>query len=115
MRSKLCPILSLQQYLVSTDRMKKGPLFLRPFSNEPMTLPTLSRLVCNFIRRACPGASPGAHDLRKVAASLALVECMNLSFVTSTMNWSSTTTFIKHYLLQTPSLSVPVATPGRNV
>ena len=112
-RSNLCPVLNLQQYLTSTSRMKKGPLFIQSLSNEPTPLHTISRLICNFIKRACPGASPGAHDLRKVAASLALVDCMNLSFVTSTMNWSSTTTFIKHYLLQTPTLSVPIATPGR--
>ena len=112
-RSNFCPIFNLQRYLESTDRIKKGPLFIRPLFNEPMSLPMIRRLVCNFIRHACQGASPGAHDLRKVAASLALVDCMNLSFVTSTMNWSSTTTFIKHYLLQTPLISVPIVTPGR--
>ena len=112
-RSSLCPVLNLQHYLKLTDRVRKGPLFIRPGTEDPMTLATLRRLICNLISRACPGASPGAHDLRKVAASLALVDCMDLSFVTSTMNWSSSTTFIKHYLLQTSPLDVPLATPGR--
>ena len=113
-RSKLCPILHLQEYLRASKNDLVGPLFKKPGTTDELPIRTLARYVCNFIRKASPRSKVSVHDIRKMASSIALVKCMKLSLVTSAMRWSSTSTFINFYLNQTSLPSSHFVTPEQN-
>ena len=112
-RSQLCPILNLQRYLDLSYPDKSGSLFKLPGSQLPMPIYTLSRLICQFINTACPRSSAKVHDIRKFASSIALIKCLDITFVTSTMKWSSPSTFIKFYLSPTTVPQLQIVTPGQ--
>ena len=113
-RSKLCPVFNLQTYLDFSSRKSTGPLFLDFKSCEAMSIQKLTRIICNFIRQGCPGVQVRVHDLRKLASSLSLIKCMNISFFANTMNWNSPSTFIKFYFQQTSLPNLEIVTPGHN-
>ena len=112
-RSRLCPVLNLQRYLETSREDESGPLFKIPGSGRPMPIYTLTRLICQLMNRACPESAARVHDLRKLAASVALIKCMSVPLVTSTMRWSSPSTFTKFYLSQTSIPSMEIVTPGQ--
>ena len=113
--SKLCPATTTQEYLLRTQKVRSGNLFLTPNNNSKMlTVHKLSYHICQIIRLADPVAKIKVHEVRKYASSCSFVNTMLVGDLTSAMNWSSPATFFKFYFTQIEPLSTPVTLPVSN-
>ena len=113
--SRLCPATTTQEYLLRTQKVRSGNLFLTPNNNSKMlTVHKLSYHICQIIRLADPVAKIKVHEVRKYASSCSFVNTMLVGDLTSAMNWSSPATFFKFYFTQIEPLSTPVTLPVSN-
>ena len=92
-----CPLLALKMYIHKCG-VYSGPLFRNSRSMCPLRPQTISRLLCGVIEEAVPDCIPKAHDVRKAAASLAWTRGLKMEEITQRAFWSSSNTFIDHYL-----------------
>ena len=69
---------SLRHYLDLTKDFTEGPLFRGESSGSPLSADLLRVKVLYFVNRADPNGNFEVHQLRKVAASLNLVEYLYL-------------------------------------
>ena len=93
----LCPVKNLFSYL-SLSRITKGPLFRNSNSGKPLLKSSVSKLLCEVIEEADPGKFPKAHDLRRVATSLAWTRGLDPSEIAQRAFWRSSSIFIDRYL-----------------
>ena len=110
--SNLCPVKGLQEYLWRTPRKRKGNIFLHPSTQEPLTVHQLSMAVCKVVFAAEPGAKASVHDVRRYASSQALMETMDVTEVTSAINWKSPHTFYRFYMAPMEPLSIEASLPS---
>ena len=113
--SKLCPVTCLKQYL-KVSKLTDGPLFVHPVKNKVLSKFLLSKLICDFIKGFDPSVSVKVHDIRKFAASYAILESMDVKDVTQSMGWTGPASFFKHYLFQEDeplNIRLPTHTMGR--
>ena len=93
----LCPVKNLFSYL-SLSRITKGPLFRNSKSGKPLLKSSVSKLLCEVIEEADPGKFPKAHDLRRVATSLAWTRGLDPAEIAQRAFWRSSSIFIDRYL-----------------
>lgn len=102
----LCPVFHLRRYLrISTSDKGDDAMFINSNSGRRLTPPTISQLLCNFINESQPGVIPKAHDIRKIASSLAWVRGVSIADITDRGFWKTPNVFINKYL--TPIRSDP--------
>lgn len=94
----LCPSRALRQVLGLGTREIASAVFTAP-SGKGMTRGIISSRLCHVINEACPGTFPRAHDVRKVAASIAWTRGVAPTEILRRGFWSSLNTFIEHYLV----------------
>jgi integrase len=95
----LCPVAALRDYVTSTeDRAHRGHVFLYPSSSKPLTAATVAYWLAKAIRTFASTKEGRAHDLRKLAFSIAWVRGVALSDIIAKAFWSSPNVFIKRYL-----------------
>ena len=110
--NNLCPVRALQTYLCRTSNTKNGRLFRRPGSElRDLSAPQLSKHICALITTADPHAKAKTHDIRKFAASYSLMKSMCIDEVVREIGWSSRSTFLRYYLVQTEELTMNVSLP----
>jgi len=98
--SPLCPVESLRSYL-KLSNAPSGPLFLNSKSGKALHPSTLSRILVEVIEEADPGKIAKAHDVRRMAASLAWGRGVPPAEIIKNLFWSSSSSFIKCYLIPT--------------
>ena len=96
--SSLCPVANLKLYIERTGSHDTHLLFVHPKDKRVWFPAEARKLVCTVIREANPGALPKAHDIRKMASSLAFFSSMSFKSIREFTGWSSPSVFIKHYL-----------------
>ena len=67
----LCPVKTLEIYLNATCKASYNHLFVHPVHFGKWNRAGISLAIVQLIRDARPDAFPRAHDLRKIAMSLA--------------------------------------------
>ena len=95
----LCPVKSLELYLHVTCRSSCNHLFVHPVHLGAWNRAGLSLAIVRLIKAAQPDSFPRAHDLRKVATSLAFFCNMKLQEILSKTGWKSRSVFRRHYLV----------------
>ena len=111
----LCPVTSLELYLIRTRLTKSFHLFVHPIHLTDLSIAKLRLHLCKFIRLADPTSLPRSHDLRKMATSFAFFRSMDLSSICNSVGWSSAKVFLKHYLKQVENLSSSVIVLGEEM
>lgn len=94
----LCPVWALGRYLRGSTR-PGGSLFLHSQRQTPLRPPTVSATLCSVIEEADPGRLPRAHDVRRMAASLAWTRGLAPEDIVRRAFWRSSSTFIDTYLV----------------
>ena len=94
----LCPCKSLSNYLNLTKKTKSSHLFVHPVHLGKWNLAAMRLAIVRFIKSSQPLSLARAHDLRKVATSLAFFSKMNIDTINKKMGWKSRKVFLKHYL-----------------
>ena len=97
---ELCPVTTLQAYLRRTREALGSALFVHPSTGRNLQRPSISLRITSFIADVCPGSLPRMHDVRKMAASLAWTRGVPPGDIVSSVFWSSSNVFIKHYLFK---------------
>jgi integrase len=109
----LCPVENLRSYLASTkDQAHRGHLFLHPVSNKPLTAANISYWLAKAIKILAKNEDGRAHDMRKLAFSIAWVRGVPMSDIVAKAFWSSPNVFIKKYL--TEIANPPTCVAGRS-
>ena len=93
----LCPVMTLKKWLDSTSNFNGTSLFFDPKSNKKLATPRISSILCNLISAADPGKFPRAHDIRKVASSLAWTRGIPLNKIVENAFWKNPSTFVNKY------------------
>ena len=96
----MCPVYAIEKYLACTSNFKSGPLFLSVKNDKPMSKAACAFSLCSIIKESQPGVFPKAHDVRKMATSLAFFANMDLRVICQRVGWASPNVFRKHYLRQ---------------
>lgn len=94
----LCPVYALRAYLNATSEASKEALFVRPKTLKPMSAAAIAAEIRKVICRGDPTVKPKAHDVRKVAATLAFLRTHSLERVQELGQWASCLSFIRRYL-----------------
>ena len=112
--STLCPVNTLRDYVNNSNSQQNNmdQLFVHPSSGKPLTIPQLRKHIVDIIVKACPGSFPKSHDIRKVAASLALLSNMSLDDISLRTGWSQRKTFWTHYHLSIKKVQKDCVTMG---
>ena len=111
----LCPVIALKNYLYLTRSCIGGQLFRTHTTMKPCSLTKLKEYVCRVIKIANPNSVPKSHDVRKMAASVAFFQNMDVSELCSKVGWSSSRVFYKHYLKQISQVSQPCVVLGEDL
>ena len=96
--SALCPVASVRDYIArfpSNDASQQ--LLVHHEHRKPYTIANMRTLLVSVIKKSCPQSFPKSHDIRKSAASVALMSHMNLEDISSKTGWSQPKTFWQHY------------------
>ena len=109
--SCLCPVEAFKTYMKRSKPTATHNLWVHPSSGKPLTVWQLKNLVCKLIVKGDPEARAKVHDIRKFAASYALIHLMNETEMASAMDWSSAKIFWKFYLTPGSPLSREVILP----
>ena len=96
--NSLCPVANIQAYLHRTAEHTSGYLFRHHSSSKPLSVCALRVRLTSLIKRTNPQSVPKAHDVRKMASSLAFFTDMSYQCISQMTGWSSTAVFVKHYL-----------------
>ena len=113
-RSKLCPVLALQEYLQISKPKGHGPLFVNELEKR-LSKFELSKIVCQHVLNGDPSAKAKVHDIRKLASSLSLMEHRDIKDVLSAMEWKSSSAFYKHYLTILARPNQTISIPGGTI
>lgn len=105
----LCPVYTLKEYMDATQGAPKEALFVRPSTLKPLSTSAIATVIRNVIFRAEPTVKPKAHDVRKIAATLAFLRTHSLERIRELGQWRSCISFIRRYLAHGVSDSDPVA------
>ena len=109
----LCPVTAMQVYLDRTAGFTSGSLFRHHSSGKPLSVSGLRCCLTSLIKKHNPDSVPKAHDLRKMASSLAFFEGMSFPDITSMTGWSSLNVFVRHYLHEIETLQRTCVVLGR--
>ena len=90
----------------SAHLVKGESLFINSKTGAPLRSTTISKLIVGLINEACPDVLPHAHDVRKVAASLAWARGVSPEEIVKAAFWSSSSVFISRYLINPSSTAV---------
>lgn len=102
--TRLCPVIALNNYLQSTrSKNHCNHVFLSPISDKPLNAARLGFWLAKIISELIPDSKPRAHDVRKIAFSLAWSKGITMKNIVEQGFWSSSDTFIKKYLMSTRS------------
>ena len=94
----LCPVATVQAYLNRTAEYPSGYLFRHQTSGKPLSVCATRVRLTSLIKRTNPHSIPKAHEVRKMASSLAFFTDMSFQAISQLTGWSSTSVFVKHYL-----------------
>ena len=97
-KESLCPVNTIHQYLSLTNASSETDMFVHPSSLKKWSLAAMKCSVCSLIKEAQPSSMPRAHDIRKIATTLAFLNGMTVPELKKRTGWRSTNVFIKHYL-----------------
>ena len=110
--NKLCPVKALKNYLQRTSRIKTGKLFRSPdLKMKELSKFQLSKHICALVLAADPHTKARVHDVRKLATSASLAKTMLTDDLIKEVGWSSSSTFFRHYLVQTEDIPMEVSLP----
>lgn len=98
---KVCPVANLEKWIRASNHFEASALFVSPKTGLKLSSASLSKHLCHLINRADPGRVPKAHDIRKVAASLAWARGVTLENILDQGFWSGLHVFSSHYLIPT--------------
>ena len=94
----LCPVAALEQYIEATRDTQESRLFLSSTTGSPLSRRQLSTLLCRIIQTADPGHGPVAQDIRRLSSTLAFLRQYSVDMVRRDGQWSSSYSFVHHYL-----------------
>lgn len=94
----LCPVRAVRHALAVAPDTESTALFTSE-AGRPLSKASIAMRLTLLIERANPGAVPRAHDVRKMAASLAWVRGVNPQEIIRRGFWSSYNTFLERYLV----------------
>jgi len=97
-RHALCPVAALERWLRRTRKVHPSFVWGNPRTGNRLNRGTIAKLICHLIKKADPGSIPHAHDVRKVAASLAWCRGVPLPTILERAFWGSSNVFANHYL-----------------
>jgi hypothetical protein len=98
----ICPVLAWRHFLGSTAADDhRNHNFHSPVSGKPLNAASLGSWLTKSIRMLVPGSGPRAHDVRKVAFSLAWARGSSMQSIVKHGFWASPNTFISKYLSDT--------------
>ena len=110
---RLCPVSALKFYITHTGGSAAvQDLFLHHSSPRPLSTRGLAKEIVMLIKDSNPGSFPRSHDVRKIAASVAVFKHM-LAMLMKRGHWSSPKTFWRHYNKNIFKLSHSVVTMGQ--
>ena len=112
----LCPVSSVQRF-IDGSASTEGALFVNSKTGNRLKPSSISHLICKLIREVHPHILPKAHDVRKVASSIAWTRGVPLDVITARTFWHSPDVFIKRYLIprtQDPGPCVAIGTTAGN-
>ena len=96
--SSLCPVTAIRDYMERfTTNDQSRQLFVHHEKRGPSTIAQIRTSVTSIIKTACPHSFPKSHDIRKAAASLSLMSCMDFEEIAAKTGWSQSKTFWRHY------------------
>ena len=84
-------------------------MFIRS-DGKDLSIHQLSTIVCRLILHGDP-----VHDIRKFAASLSFIQCMDVKELLKSIAWKSPAAFFRHYLIPTSRPLITVAIPGVSI
>ena len=97
----LCPVANVQAYLSRTAEYPvDGYLFRHQTTGKPLSVCATRVCITSLVKRTNPHSIPKAHEVRKMASSLAFFTDMAYQDISHMTGWSSTSVFVKHYLSQ---------------
>ena len=102
--SSLCPVAAIR-FLLESFPSEKHNLFCNPQTKAVLTSSTLRFWLCKSINWLLPNTIPRAHDVRKNAHSMAWVRGVPLSDILKQGFWSSSSVFLRKYLINKPEHS----------
>ena len=102
----LCPCKSLSEYLTLTKHTKSSQLFVHPTHLGKWGIASMRLAIVRLIKASQPQSLARAHDLRKVASSLAFYSKMSINKINQKMGWKSRSIFRRFYLLRIKELQV---------
>lgn len=94
----LCPVRALRQVLALNTIEAPSAVFATA-TGRGLSRANIASRLCHVIEESCPGSFPRAHDVRKVAASIAWTRGVCPEEIIKRGFWSSYNTFIEHYLV----------------
>ena len=110
----LCPVEALKVYMRTTEnRAPSQELFLHPTSSRPLSRSGLANHIVALIKSAAPSSTARSHDVRKIAASVAIFKHMAVDTLTQRGHWSSAKTFWRRYNKSIFKLQHRVVTMGQ--
>ena len=95
----LCPVYALRDWLKASKSYEGPHLFYNMKTKKPLKTPQLSKLIVSLINSSQPNTFPKAHDVRKVASSLAWVRGIPIGDILKRSFWKSSNCFIERYLI----------------
>lgn len=95
----LCPVNTLRLWLDASKDYTGPQFFFNIRSGKPLKAPQLSQLLVSLINSSQPGTFPKAHDIRKIAASLAWTRGIKIEEIIKRAFWKSSNVFISRYLV----------------
>lgn len=106
----LCPVRNLERYLKRTKDTSKEAVFVNPKTDFPLNAGRVAFYLCRLINIADPGRFPKAHDVRKVAASVAWCRGLPIPDIVHNGFWANSNVFIARYLHPTGPRPGPCVT-----
>ena len=112
---RLCPVSALHRWLQVSDPWGHDAVFINPQSKKPMNSGAISSYLVRTTNATAPRTFAKAHDVRKVAASLAWVRGVPPSKIIDFMFWHNTSVFINKYLVPIRERAKRCIAAGANV
>ena len=113
--SSICPVKTVEKYLVLTRRSTENSLFVHPKTLRKWSIAGMRLAIIRFIRKSQPECFPRVHDLQKYATSLAFFNDMIIDDINKSVGWRSAHIFVRHYLQNIERLRFSVSSLNTSI
>ena len=96
----LCPVKNLQLWINKTQHYSGNSLYFDLKSLKSLNASRISFLLCKLINEADPNTFPKAHDIRKMAVSLAWTKGVPVADIIKNSFWKNSNVFVTKYLFK---------------